>query len=50
LRGREPTKSMSKVRCNHCQHVQAVLVGQQAFVCNGCGTKLKRLSAPAKGS
>jgi very-short-patch-repair endonuclease/ribosomal protein S27E len=50
LRGREPAKSMSKVRCNHCQHVQSVPVGQQTFVCDGCGTKLKRLNAPTKGS
>jgi hypothetical protein len=38
----------TNLRCNKCQHVQAVPQGQLSFVCDGCGTKLKR--QPAKGS
>jgi hypothetical protein len=45
----------TNLRCNKCQHVQAVPQGQLSFVCDGCGTKLKRQPAklkrqPAKGS
>ena len=29
-------------KCNHCQHVQAVPLSQETFVCEQCGTKLKR--------
>jgi transposase len=50
LTRREPTKPVSKVRCSHCQHVQSVPLSQQTFVCDECGTKLRRLKAPAKGS
>lgn len=43
-----PTKS-TKVRCHHCQHVQAVPVNQLKFDCEECGTKLKR-KQPASGA
>ncbi len=33
----------TKARCHHCQHVQLVPVEQQTFVCEQCGTQLKRL-------
>lgn len=44
-----PAKS-GKVKCRHCQHVQAVPLSQQTFVCEQCNTKLKRRTTPAKGS
>jgi hypothetical protein len=30
------------VTCHNCQHVQAVPLSQETFVCEHCGTKLKR--------
>jgi ribosomal protein S27E len=35
----------TKVKCPTCQRVQAVPQSQQAFVCEQCGTKLKRRSS-----
>ena len=32
------------VRCHHCQHAQTVPLNQQEFVCEQCGTTLKRLA------
>ena len=43
-----PAKS-AKVKCHSCQHVQMVPSDQQTFVCEECGTKLKRRT-PVKGS
>lgn len=40
----------SKVRCNKCQHVQVVPVGQSTFVCEQCNTKLTRKSKSAKST
>jgi hypothetical protein len=37
---------LSNVRCNHCQHVQAVPLGQQRFECEQCGAKLMRKTPP----
>lgn len=44
-----PEKS-TKVKCNHCQHVQTVPVTQSTFTCEECNTKLKRRSSPAAKS
>jgi ribosomal protein S27E len=38
----------TKVRCNHCQHVQTVPVNQATFSCEQCGAHLKRAAAPAE--
>jgi ribosomal protein S27E len=46
----KPAKATSKVKCHKCEHVQSVPASQQTFVCEECGTKLKRRTAPAKGS
>jgi hypothetical protein len=35
----------TKVRCHKCQHVQAAPLSQLSFVCEECGTKLKRRSS-----
>lgn len=32
----------SRVRCHHCRHEQMVPVNQTTFVCDECGTKLRR--------
>jgi hypothetical protein len=40
-----PEKS-TNLRCNRCQHVQAVPLSQSTFVCEECGTKLKRRTQP----
>ncbi|MDT5138806.1 MAG: hypothetical protein QOD58_3068 [Mycobacterium sp.] len=37
-----PQGKSSKIKCQHCQHVQAVPTSQQTFACEECGTKLKR--------
>jgi membrane associated rhomboid family serine protease/ribosomal protein S27E len=44
-----PQKS-TKVRCHKCQHVQAVPRSQPTFVCEECGTKLKRRAQPNTGN
>jgi membrane associated rhomboid family serine protease/ribosomal protein S27E len=44
-----PQKS-TNVRCHNCEHVQAVPLSQPTFVCEQCGAKLKRRTAPAKSS
>ena len=41
LRELAPGKS-TKVKCHSCQHVQPVPLSQQTFVCEQCGTNLKR--------
>jgi hypothetical protein len=41
-----PTGKTGKVRCHHCQHVQAVPRIQRTFVCEQCGTKLRRRTTP----
>jgi hypothetical protein len=41
---------LRNARCNHCQHVQAVPLSQETWVCEQCGTKLKRRTPPVKGS
>jgi len=38
----------TNVRCNKCEHVQAVAQDQVTFFCAQCGTKLKRRTQPAK--
>lgn len=42
-----PSGKSTNVKCHHCQHVQAVPLGQQTFVCEQCGTKLKRRTTSA---
>jgi predicted RNA-binding Zn-ribbon protein involved in translation (DUF1610 family) len=44
----EAHETYTKVRCNHCQHVQTVPVNQATFSCEQCGAHLKRAAAPAK--
>jgi ribosomal protein S27E len=44
----EAHETYTKVRCNHCQHVQTVPVNQETFSCEQCRTHLKRAAAPAK--
>ncbi len=39
---KRPHGKSTKVKCNHCQHVQMVPLSQPTFVCEKCGTKLKR--------
>ena len=46
---KQPSGKSTKVKCHHCEHVQTVPVNQQTFVCEECGTKLKRRT-PVKGS
>jgi ribosomal protein S27E len=46
----EAHEKYTKVRCNHCQHVQTVPVNQATFSCEQCGAHLKRAAAPAKSS
>jgi hypothetical protein len=41
---------LGNMRCHHCQHVQAVPLGLQKFVCEQCGAKLMRKTPPVKGS
>lgn len=43
-----PSGKSTKARCHHCQHVQVVPEQQRTFVCEECGTKLKRLERSAK--
>jgi Uncharacterised protein family UPF0547 len=38
----------SKVKCHHCQHVQAVPLNQSTFQCEQCDTKLRRRTTPTK--
>ena len=47
-----PHGKSTKVRCHHCQHVQAVPLSQSTFVCEQCNTKLKRRTSeqPEHGS
>jgi ribosomal protein S27E len=40
----------TKVRCLHCQHVQAVPRSQMTFVCEQCGAHLKRGAAATDSS
>jgi ribosomal protein S27E len=44
----EAHETYTKVRCNHCQHVQTVPVNQATFSCEQCRAHLKRAAAPAK--
>ncbi|WP_143120027.1 zinc ribbon domain-containing protein [Mycobacterium marinum] len=44
----QPHGKLIKVRCHHCQHVQAVSVNDATFACEECGTQLKRRTTPAK--
>jgi ribosomal protein S27E/ribosomal protein L32 len=44
----EAHERYTKVRCNHCQHAQAVPVNQATFSCEQCGAHLKRAAAPAE--
>jgi len=44
-----PRKTRS-IRCFNCGHVQAVPLSQETFVCEQCGTKLKRSTTAVKGS
>jgi len=46
---KQPSGKSTKVRCHHCQHVQTVPLSQQTFVCEECGTNLKRRT-PVEGS
>ncbi|WP_420063884.1 DUF2510 domain-containing protein [Mycobacterium marinum] len=43
-----PHGKLMKVRCHHCQHVQAVSLNEATFACEECGTKLRRRTTPAK--
>jgi ribosomal protein S27E len=43
-------RKTTKARCHHCRHVQAVPISQAEFVCEQCGRKLRRLTAPAEGT
>lgn len=36
----------TNVRCNKCEHVQAVAQDQETFFCAQCGTKLRRKTQP----
>jgi ribosomal protein S27E len=42
-----PSGDVRKVKCQHCQHIQAVPTSQQTFTCDECGTKLKRRAKPS---
>jgi membrane associated rhomboid family serine protease/ribosomal protein S27E len=44
-----PQKS-TKVRCNKCQHVQAVPLSEATFECAECGAKLRRKTQSATSS
>jgi ribosomal protein S27E len=44
-----PQGKPSKIKCQHCQHIQVVPTSQQTFACEECGTKLKRRAKPANG-
>jgi hypothetical protein len=46
----EADEKCTKVRCSHCQHVQAVPVSQKTFSCEQCKAHLKRRTAPAESS
>jgi ribosomal protein S27E len=46
---KQPSGKSTKVKCGHCEHLQTVPVSQQSFVCEECGTKLKRRT-PVKDS
>lgn len=46
---KQPSGKSTKVRCHHCQHVQTAPLSQQTFVCEECGTNLKRRT-PIEGS
>jgi ribosomal protein S27E len=46
----EERSESTKVRCYHCQHVQAVPLSQSRFVCEQCDTTLKRRTTPAKSN
>lgn len=37
----------SKVRCHYCRHVQTVPSTAAIFICEQCGTRLKRRATPA---
>lgn len=41
------TEKSTNMRCHRCQHVQAVPVSQSTFVCEECGTNLKRKTRPS---
>jgi ribosomal protein S27E len=45
-----PRGKSTNVKCHSCQHVQLVPSSQQTFVCEQCGTKLKRRTTPVNGS
>jgi ribosomal protein S27E len=39
---KQPSGESTKIKCHHCEHVQAVPLSQQTFACEECGTKLRR--------
>ncbi|GJO59108.1 hypothetical protein NJB1604_52980 [Mycobacterium marinum] len=41
-----PRGKHAKVKCHACQHVQTVPVEQSTFVCEECGAKFRRKTAP----
>lgn len=43
----ELVKPTSDVKCHKCQHVHVVPLDISTFICEECGTKLKRRTAPA---
>jgi hypothetical protein len=46
----EAREKSTKVRCQHCQHVQTVPLSQPTFVCEQCKAHLKLRAAPANSS
>ena len=44
-----PPRKTRNIRCFNCGHVQAFPLSQTQFVCEQCGTKLRRI-APAEGT
>ncbi len=38
----DTAKPVSKVKCHACQHVQTVPIAQATFICEQCGTRLRR--------
>jgi hypothetical protein len=43
---KSPSVKSKKARCRKCQHVQAVPASQLTYVCEECGTELRRLAQP----
>jgi hypothetical protein len=40
----------TKVKCHQCLHLQVVPLSQSTFVCQQCGTRLRRRTPPTEGS